>query len=107
MNADVEKAVKSMHRNPCVLQGDLRVIEQALRDQDAEIERLRNISDGNAELYQHEVLRTEKDEALLREALSEVQSHIGYMGLHNVNDGSLEASVEVWKRITAHLGGEQ
>lgn len=107
MNADVERAVEALRSNSSVPTDDYVLIEKALRDQEAEIERTRNISDGNAELYQHEVLRTEKAEALLREALSEVQSHIGYMGLHNVNDGSLEASVEVWKRITAHLGGEQ
>lgn len=64
---------------------------QALRDLEAEIERLRDISDGNAELYQHEALRAEKADSLLRETLR-------YLDPRHYS--------EIIKRITAHLGGD-
>ena len=67
--------------------------EDALRahllSQEAEIERLQS--------------RLAAADALLREALPEVFSNVGYMALHDVKDGSMESSAAVAKRIDAHL----
>lgn len=47
--------------------------------------------------------RLEAADGLLREALPEVHSNIGWMVLQDVKDGSMESSAAVAKRITTHL----
>jgi predicted DNA-binding protein YlxM (UPF0122 family) len=72
----------------------VRDATKALRDQEAEIGMLQDVADTNAELYQHELLRTAKAEALLREI----------RGCINETRGT--HAYDVVDRITAHLGGE-
>ena len=49
--------------------------DQALFDLEAENARLQSIADGNAELYQHELLRAEKARALMQAMNDSVDSN--------------------------------
>jgi endonuclease/exonuclease/phosphatase family metal-dependent hydrolase len=94
MNAELREAVEAVDfcvdREKSVSWFNWQTIRQALRDQEADIARLQNVADGNAELYQHELLRTQNAEALLRECRQMLPDYCE----------------KLVARITAHLGGE-
>lgn len=77
MNAELREAVESLSREiadpeDCTA---WHTILSALRGQEAEIGMLQDVADTIAELYQHELLKSEKAEALLRECHARLSTY--------------------------------
>lgn len=102
MNADVEKAVErmvaSIYDHDCQTYRDIKLIEQALRDQEAEIANLER-------RRSHEHIVAENALTLLRECDAVARRRGDKCGLCDSidNDGQPYQSAH----LAAHLGGEQ
>ena len=84
---------------------EVRRCRAHLMSQEAEIELLRVGCEQNLLHAQMAESRLTAANALLREALQETLSNIGFMAIHDVAGGSIQSSKDVAKRIQSHLQG--
>ncbi|TPG50150.1 hypothetical protein EAH75_01235 [Rhodanobacter glycinis] len=101
---NVARSLRDVFIEEDIVHEQIAEIRAHITSQEAEIERLLGRAVPLSE-WQIMESRLAAANALLREALQETLSNVGFMAMHNITYGSIESSSSVAKRIEHHLQG--